>query len=183
MAIKREDRIVTSLSLSSVARKRSVWVTSDGEEFSVKKDAMSHETKALIIINFKKIFSEAQGNFRAGTEALSRLLLPIKGKAEYEDYFWVKIDSHEEERMLGKLCSDFYKSICKGSLFNADKNLRGWVYVIALNTHSTNSNSWKWVSLGTLKKTVRTIERSYPDNDTKTLQPLKKHESLLDFED
>lgn len=182
MSVKKEEKTYKTLSVSGVCKKRTTYVCSNGREFSDHKSAVLHEKRLGILEEFEKCFSEKKGNLKTGDIALADVLIPLKGKSEYDDFFWVKIDNKENDKKeISNFFSKFYRAAYKGPLFEEDEEMSGWVFIIVINTHTSNLNKWQWVNLETLKSVVKKIENSYPDN-VKKLEPLAKNESLLDLD-
>lgn len=185
MAVEKKKKEIDALGLTPRKQSISVWEASDGTVFTVKKEADLYEKKIVALGGFKMYFSERRGNLRLGNESLNKILCPMEVEKDYtfDDCFWLRFDSPaDDEKILRKFCSTFYKASLGSMLTNEDEHpLTGWVYIMVINTHNQSSNRWYWISLGTMKKRIKIMENSFPDN-VDSLAPLGKDDSLLDFD-
>ena len=185
MTVEKVTKNVDAFAITPRLQKISAWKTTDGATFNLKKDADKHEKKVVALKEFSTHFSQEKGNLKLGRESLNRILCPLPHEKDYtfEDCFWLRFDSFEEdEKILRKFCTSFYKAAVCDTLTDKDRQFKGgWIYIMVINTNSQSSNRWYCISLETMRKRVKIMENCFPDNDT-SLTPLGSEESLLDLD-
>ncbi len=185
MTVEKKEVEVDALGITNRKRKTSVWESQDGSTFTLKKDADRHDKRVVALEGFKMHFSAEKENLKIGSDALNEILLPISGKDPpfYQDCFWIKmVDTTEDAKVLKIFCTQFYKAGDGDRLTNEDDYSHvGWIYVIVVDSHSVGYNYWRWISLETLRKRLKIMENSFPDNDY-SIGQLEERDCLLDLD-
>lgn len=185
MAVEKKEIEIDALAITNKKQKVFMWETKDGSTFSLKKNAEKHDKKVTALEGFKMYFSEEKENLKIGSEALNKVVLPLLDDKEsfYKDCFWIKIaSSAEDSKMLKIFCTNFYKASSGERLTDEDDcSYEGWIYVVIVNLKSQYSNYWRWISLKELRKRVKIMENSFPNNDSSVGQ-LEDRDCLLDLD-
>ena len=185
MTVEKKEVEVDALGITNKKRKTSVWESQDGETFIFKKDADKHDKRVIALDGFKMYFSAEKENLKTGSSALNEIVLPlIEGNGfSYQDCFWIKmVDTTEDAKVLKIFCTQFYKASLGDRLSKEDEySYVGWIYVVIVDNHSKANNYWRWISLSTLRKRLKIMENSFPDNDN-SIGQLEDNDCLLDLD-